>query len=166
MLFDIFWKFSSLKKCEIFDFSNEKSTPPPCSRDPPPNAKSCINYCFAFLSSLLRAQENRNVFNFSLFSNFHYRRHTLMSNNLTINEQQSANRSINVEISGGENAADRKGAACFRRSGSVRSGANPGRLSDFAHHRPSVPSSWRVILLHFSFFAWNLFSSIIMLYPL
>ena len=35
--FNIFWKFWSLKKREIFYFSNEK-------QDPPPNVKSWINY--------------------------------------------------------------------------------------------------------------------------
>ena len=42
----IFWKFLSLKKREIFDFYNEKSTPlnGTIAPGPPPNAKSCVNY--------------------------------------------------------------------------------------------------------------------------
>ena len=40
LIFNIFWKFSSLKKCEIFDFPNVQKYPPPLLPGPP----SCINY--------------------------------------------------------------------------------------------------------------------------
>ena len=43
--FLIFLKLSSLKKTRMFDCFNVK-TYPHCSRDPPPSAKSCINYWF------------------------------------------------------------------------------------------------------------------------
>ena len=42
--FNIFWRFSSLKKRWIFYFSNVKSTHPIAPRTRPPSAKSCINY--------------------------------------------------------------------------------------------------------------------------
>ena len=49
---NIFWKFSSLKKREIFYFSNEQSSLPKrdhCSRDPPPKRKILYKLLFSIM---------------------------------------------------------------------------------------------------------------------